>query len=822
MEKEDTTQPLEALRAAFRQPPAEFTQFPFWFLNGALEEGELKRQLQDFKAHGIDGVVLHPRLGLADDIEYLGPRYMQLIRATVAEAERLNMQVMLYDEAMYPSGAAHGLVVRGNPEYAARAIRVAEFPLHRDTCELQLAEGEQLLAAAAIPQKDGHLDLTAAAENLPVREAGGTVSLELQGRDVRGYAIIATYSHGTIRGVHFGEDDGEPNAPQAADLLNPAAMQKFLRVTYDAYYRELKEYFGSTVIAFFTDEPSIMGRCVDEKKLKPWSKDFLGYYTAAGNEPLDLLALWYDVGETTAELQRRYWRAINQRLGESYYAQLSHWCETHGIALTGHPAKSEDIGCLHYFQIPGQDLVWRWVAPEKELAITGKDSTLAKCASDGARHSGARRNLNEAMGCCGPVGHPWDFSAGEMKWYYDWLFVRGTNLLVPHAFLYSVEGEARYNERPPDVGPNNSWWPYYRYFADYAKRLSWLNTDSHNTTAIAVLCREDWLPWRIARPLYEQQLEFNYLEDTLLLAPATRIVDGAIHIAQQRYTVLCIEEEALTPAVQACVDAFRAQGGTVLTLAEVEAGRQPALEAVRELRLVPGSPDIRLTHVVKGGKSFYLLVNEGQAAYQGRAVLAEQGQVTCWDAWQGKVTAAPATLLADGQLSVPVTLQPRQSLILAVEPGEADSAPRTVPPVPRQPQQITCMALATGWQRRRDESEPWQPVASLDDWTREPALHDYCGTMDYAHRIELPARVKGCRCVLDLGTAAELAEVFIDGVSQGCALWAPYTVDITAALGDTTRQAQLVVRITAPISRRFTPRVRPAGLLGPVVLQFIH
>ena len=29
----------------------------------------------------------------------------------------------------------------------------------------------------------------------------------------------------------------------------------------------------------------------------------------------------------------------------------------------------------------------------------------------------------------------------DMKWYMDYLFVRGTNLLCPHAFFYSVRDD---------------------------------------------------------------------------------------------------------------------------------------------------------------------------------------------------------------------------------------------------------------------------------------------------------------------------------------------------------------------------------------------
>ena len=51
--------------AQLQNPPREFTAIPFWFLNGELTAEELRRQLADFAAHGIYGVVLHPRMGLS-------------------------------------------------------------------------------------------------------------------------------------------------------------------------------------------------------------------------------------------------------------------------------------------------------------------------------------------------------------------------------------------------------------------------------------------------------------------------------------------------------------------------------------------------------------------------------------------------------------------------------------------------------------------------------------------------------------------------------------------------------------------------------------
>ena len=52
-------------------PAREFTPIPFWFLNGDLTDEKIRRQLTDFADHGVYGVVLHPRMGLAKRIGYL-------------------------------------------------------------------------------------------------------------------------------------------------------------------------------------------------------------------------------------------------------------------------------------------------------------------------------------------------------------------------------------------------------------------------------------------------------------------------------------------------------------------------------------------------------------------------------------------------------------------------------------------------------------------------------------------------------------------------------------------------------------------------------
>src|SRR5690625_5986480 len=104
----------------FLYPPEEFTPIPFWFWNDLLTHKEIKRQIHDFHEKGVTGFVLHPRMGIPKDIEYLSDLFMDFVVTALKEAEQLGMTVILYDEAMYPSGSANGMVVYDNLEYAIR------------------------------------------------------------------------------------------------------------------------------------------------------------------------------------------------------------------------------------------------------------------------------------------------------------------------------------------------------------------------------------------------------------------------------------------------------------------------------------------------------------------------------------------------------------------------------------------------------------------------------------------------------------------------------------------------------------------------------
>ncbi len=820
----------DTIKKAFLQPDDEFTPFPFWFWNDEVTEAGIDQQLQAFAAKGIKGVVIHPRIGMPSTLAYLSDRFMELIRYAVCQAAANGLKVILYDEGMYPSGSAHGLVVAGNPEYAARGLRLVDLPCDgRREIIPELTAGERIVTALLVAKTGAQTIVDGSERPLPV--AGDRVRLAgaLPGNDGRHSVLIfiETFTRGTIRGIHFGEDDGEPGAPLAADLLNPAAMAKFIRVTHERYYQCLAEHFGQTVIGFFTDEPDILGRC-PQPGVKPWTPGLLEWYRHCHHEELKLAALWYDVADS-ATIRRRFQQALRLRLESSYYQPLHDWCDQHGIVLTGHPHESDEIGLMKYFQIPGQDLVWRWVAPEANKGLEGRHSTLAKCSSDAARHCGKRRNANEVLGCCGPNGIHWAMSADDIKWYLDWLFVRGVNLIIPHAFLYSVDGPLRKADRPPDVGLHNIWWPYFQTVVSYIKRMSWLMTDSVNQARVAVVSEADRLPWEVVKPLYQNQVEFNYLEASLLDAADCRVHGGLLRLGHQQYRVALFDDPALLRAHGAKLAQFSAGGGKVLVVAAPSQTTAPtgvqwltdttqliaALEPwLPEFRFEPAQPDLRLSHLIKANRHFLVVTNEGETALRGDLAVELWGRVERWDAWNG--TIEPVAVTTDAQtLRIPVRLARRASLIFCIDPQQ--------PPVsatePRDDKSIRKeITLQRSWKvSGLGAAERRRRVDCLASWTEWPGLTEFSGTVCYETTFNLEAADVQSTIELDLGTVGEIARVLINGVEAGFRLWAPFTFDISRFVTTGTNHLQVVV--TNSLANRFSQAQIPSGLIGPVVVR---
>jgi hypothetical protein len=132
---------------------------------------------------------------------------------------------------------------------------------------------------------------------------------------------------------------------------------------------------------------------------------------------------------------------------------------------------------------------------------------------------------------------------------------------------------------------------------------------------------------------------------------------------------------------------------------------------------------------------------------------------------------------------------------------------------------------------------------SLTDWSQhaDTTIRYYSGTAVYHKTFEWKGAGNAKAVYLDLGNVANMAEVFLNGISCGTVWTAPYRVDITKALKQRKNELKIEVVNTwanrmigdarLPLEKRITSTVYPfkmegkpllaAGLLGPVKIEVI-
>jgi hypothetical protein len=798
---------LHPLHATFADPPREFGIMPFWFWNDDLDEAELVRQIREFYAKGFGGFTPQARVGLSRRVGYLTAEYFRLMRVAVEEAARLGMKVVLYDEGSYPSGSAQGRVVAENPDYAARCLIALQHTVagpargywHPNPGR---ALGDELVCVVQAREvAPGALD-PASLTCLDL-QAPELVRYELPEGNWRLIGLWNVASGGAIRGVYADEDDLHASAPPAGDILNPQAVACFLRHTHEQYYAHLKDHFGQTVVAMFTDEPMVLGRDA-RRGPEPWpfTSGFIDDLQAHWHADVRrwLPALWLDCGPRTAEFRQAYTRAVHERLERVFYGAQSQWCRDHGIALTGHPAESNDFGSLRQFDWPGQDMVWRWVTPGAETALAGPHSCAPKCASSAAAIQGARRNATEALGAYG-----WQLTMDEAKWLIDWHLVRGNNLFYLHACFYSIRGRRAF-ESEPDIGIHNSWWPYFQILGDYLRRICWLLTDGHEVCDLAVLTGPGDAGWAAARLLYQNQIDFVYIDEAALRD--ARLDAGRLCIGRQRFRALICDPPALGP--NEALAAFAADGGLVLADWQPDTLIDTLAAALGRDVDWPAAPDLRALHYHKEDRHFYLLVNEGEHALEGDLSLATNGALEYWDPLDGTVRPWPGTTL-DGRTHTHLRLERRQGLILAVDPlGQAQ--PEAAPALPG----ADLIGLAGLWQTY-DADGNQLDLPCPGDWAQLAGWETYTGRVCFRASFRLTPEQANQLLFLDLGQVGDIAEIICNGAPLGCRAWAPYVwaLDRVCRAGDN----QLDVWVTNSMANRLEGLQRPSGLLGPARIR---
>ncbi len=213
------------LRSEFASPSRHYSTGPLWVWNDLLTESQIIDTLSDLAGQKVKQVWVHPRPGLMTP--YLSDAWFRLWKVALREADRLDMNIWIYDENSYPSGFAGGYVPEALPESRGIGIHMQEMKPDK-------IPNDKVLAVFQVKNNTY--------ENV-------TSKHEADGLPPEGTYLVAIIKEAPSGGWFGGT--------WYVDLLQPGVTEKFIEITFDAYRREIGDQFGRRVPGIFTDEPHL-------------------------------------------------------------------------------------------------------------------------------------------------------------------------------------------------------------------------------------------------------------------------------------------------------------------------------------------------------------------------------------------------------------------------------------------------------------------------------------------------------------------------------------------------------------------------------------
>ena len=452
----------------FADPPMEYRGVPFWAWNCRVTEDKIDRQTECFRQMGMGGAMVHPRTGM--DTEYMSEEYLRLVEYARKRLSEKGMQTWLYDEERFPSGCAGGLVTK-DLRFRSRILVISRTPPGDGICR-DMDEFYEKAAGGEKPR--GY------------RVCGYDIKLDPEGR-------LESYARADEGGSWYAwaelmAEDGWYNGETYADVLCGGAIEEFLNVTHERYYKRMGGSFGSDVPAIFTDEPHFKGKyCMptpfEGRATLCWTDGLNEDFEARWGVPfLDVAPefIW-ELKDGYSPWRYRYHEHVAERFAREFGDRIGAWCEKHFIAYTGHfmsertlysqtLALGETMRQYRAQQLPGVDIL-----------CSQEEFTTVKQAESVVRQLGREGLVCEMYGVL-----EWDVGFLDHKLQGDWLAALGVTTRVHHLSFMSMQGEAK-RDWPASIFCQSAWWDRYKPLEDYFTSINSVLTRGESMAKVAVV-----------------------------------------------------------------------------------------------------------------------------------------------------------------------------------------------------------------------------------------------------------------------------------------------------------------------------------------------
>ncbi|MEN8193452.1 MAG: glycosyl hydrolase [Bacteroidota bacterium] len=572
---------LNEHREYFKNPPMDcWPHTRWWWPGNAQTKENITYELEQMRSHGIRGVeqITMSPVYEKGNIEYLSDEFIKLVKHTVKEAKRLEMEVSF-------NFGGPGWIIGGEwvenedksrdmiPTYVdVVGPQQFEQELPNDLIKTnrsweiyrkKLLGDEKLLAVVAGKIVEGIIDSS---------------SLTILTDKVEDNLLTWNVPKGKWKIMSFWLSIDKTH--NSVNHFDKAAMERYSNYIGGKFKDAVGEEFGKTVESFFCDSFELPYQASGIK----WSDGLMNKFKEKKGYDLIkyLPAIWWDVERISPKIRYDVNHFLAELGLETFFEPFIKWCEDNGVKgrIQTYGFETDNIesaGRVHIPEMeitPGEKDRHSWfdirIGPKKYVAsgahIYGKDVVSVEA------HTFLHMERYRA-------------TLEEVKISTDGFLRSGANKFYNHGYSSSQERDLAPSRRmpwAPQINPTNVWWKYYPLLTEYVARCSYIlrqgdfapdiaiysplaNQWSKNALNVRRWTRDfDW--GELGELLVSNGYDFDLLNDDAIQNIA-EFESSEIKIRNMKYKILLIPNiEALPLSSLKRIKQYVSNGGTVVAL----------------------------------------------------------------------------------------------------------------------------------------------------------------------------------------------------------------------------------------------------------------
>ena len=346
------------------------------------------------------------------------------------------------------------------------------------------------------------------------------------------------------------------------NLLNPDAVDCFIQLTHEEYYRRFGRYFGKLIKGIFSDEPSF-GYFQGQEEFLDDSEVRIAWYPELEQEYRERTGrdLRNDLRESLGRRCADTWRydynaLLGKRFREMYFDRVRKWCEDHGILFTGHLMQESDGKARRYngdpllanagFSLPGMDEIF---------TCTSMDDI--EWQTFGTVEYGARTRGNGGLAELFALG-PSDLPPACFRQMIWLAALFGVDHYLLAVSQFQAEGNIHKTYWYHPMSPAQTWFDHYGLLGEDAKAAAAFARKPHGKGEIEIYYPEfcPSLP-DILRRLTAKQRPWHFLRKGDVPSPEALAVisildDGRIFEQKSGLNFICVQDFILYLDIHFC------------------------------------------------------------------------------------------------------------------------------------------------------------------------------------------------------------------------------------------------------------------------------